>query len=130
MDRSLASVQTTPPAEHVWSATGLNGTITVQGEWVRIRKGLAPRSVGVRGERQVAIRDVTEVRVHPATAETNGYLELVLKDSDASMGGLLSASSGEHTVMFAEKSAAAFEQVRAQVQAVLDAGPPTRQTAA
>lgn len=130
MDRPLTPEETIAAAERSWSAAGVNGTVTVQGDRVTIRKGLAPRSVGVRGERQVPIRDITAVRLHPASSEAKGFLELVLKGNDASMGGLLAASSGEYTVLFTEQSAAAFEQVRAQVQAALDARTPPTHAAA
>lgn len=94
------------------SAKGLNGTVTVEGGAVTIRKGLVVRNTGIRGPSRIALRDVTDVRLEPATGERAGSLEFVVN-------GARPGASGEHTVTFAQASADQFDQVRARVQAAL-----------
>lgn len=94
------------------TATGVNGAITVDGALVTIRKGLVARNAGVRGPRRIAIRDVTQVRLEPASDQRPGSLEFVVN-------GDRPGANGEHTVLFAKPAASQFEQVRARVQAAL-----------
>lgn len=94
------------------SAKGLNGAVTVDGGLVTIRKGLVTRNTGIRGPSRIALRDVTDVRLEPATSERAGSLEFVAN-------GARPGANGERTIAFAEASADQFDRVRARVQAAL-----------
>lgn len=99
------------PSEPV-SAKGINGTVAVAGDVLTIRKGLTARSSGVRGPRHIAIREVTDICLGPATDEHAGSLQIVLN-------GNCAGANGEHTITFAKASAGQFDQVHARVQAAL-----------
>lgn len=125
---SPAPDPTRPAAPRAWSASGVNGTITISGDWITIRKGLVPRSFGIRRDRHVPLWGITAMRWQPATTETHGHLELIL--ADAPMGGLLAPHNGEHTITFTEESAPAFEHIRVNIQGALDARTSGTRTAA
>jgi len=110
-----------PVAGRRVSATGVNGQVTLDGDRLTIRKGLVRRSYGVRGDRDVPLRDLTAVRLRPATRSANGALELVVDRNGSRNGSPTAPPTGEYTLSFTEESAARFEQVRAGIQALLDA---------
>lgn len=103
------------------SARGANGAVTVDGDWVTIRKGLVRRSYGVRGARRIPVGDIAAVHLRPATDHARGYLQIVPAHDPPARNGLLSPTTDEHTVTFGPESAASFERVRGRLQAALDA---------
>lgn len=94
------------------SAEGINGAVSVDGALVTIRKGLVVRNSGIRGPRRIALRDVTDVRMEPATEERPGSLQVIVN-------GDRPDANGEHTIRFAKASSGRFEQVHARVRAAL-----------
>lgn len=95
------------------TAVGTNGQITVDGQQVRIRKGLVTRRHGVRGERQVSLANIAAVHVQPATEHGQGSLQLLLKSEEV--------ASDERIVRFAASSAEQFDAVRNRLEALLPA---------
>lgn len=104
----------TPPP--TLSATGVDGTVTVDGDRLTIHKGLSARRFGVRGSRTLAVGDLAEVRLDHPTAGSRGVLELRPVRRQSPSGSL-----GEYTVTFTEQSAGRFEQVHARLQDLLAA---------
>lgn len=109
----MTAISDTRPA--AVTARGINGQITVDGEQIRIRKGLLTRMHGVRGERRVQLQDLAAVHVEPATDQSQGSLQLLLEGEDT--------ATDERIVRFTAASAAQFDEVRSRLEALLQSLP-------
>lgn len=102
------------------SARGTNGTITLDGDQVRVHKGLGTLRHGARGERRIPLRRIVAVRMEPATDHSEGHLALLLEGEDPALHDQL-ATTGEHTIRFRPAAAAAFDEVRTRLESRLQA---------
>jgi len=98
---------------------GVLGTISFDGEWITITKGL----VGQRGtDYQIRAADVTGTRFKPGTRLFHGYVQFVLPGSTAAgekiglMHGGRPPHDDPHSLSIPRKSNAAAEKLVAAVE--------------
>jgi hypothetical protein len=97
-------------------AKGVNGQITVEGDWLTIeRKGLG-RIGHSKGERRIPLASITAVQMRPGGALANGFIKFTIPGSPESRGGLGDASQDENAVVFKRKQQAEFDAVREHVE--------------
>ena len=97
-------------------AKGVNGQITVLGDWLTIeRKGLG-RVGHSKGERRILLASITAVQMRPAGSLANGFIRFTLPGSPDLRGGLKGANTDENAVIFTKKHAAEFEAIREHVE--------------
>src|SRR5262245_21619744 len=102
-------------------AKGVNGQITVEGDWLTIeRKGLG-RIGHSKGDRRIPLASITAVQMRPPGALSNGFIKFTIPGSPQSRGGLGDANQDENAVLFAKKHQAEFEAVRERVESYLSA---------
>lgn len=98
------------------TAQGINGRITVDGDRVTLHKGLLTIRSGIRGQRLIPLNTIAGVTLQPATDQTDGRLQLVMRGADTSQQA---HGDGEYTIRFHPASAPSFERVRAHLDALL-----------
>ena len=97
-------------------AKGVNGQITVSGDWLTIhRKGFG-RLGHSKGDRRIPIGSITAVQMRPGGMFANGFVKFTVPGSPEIRGGLNSASSDENAVVFRKKHQAEFDAVRDRVE--------------
>jgi Domain of unknown function (DUF4429)/Short C-terminal domain len=97
-------------------AKGVNGQITVEGDWLTIeRKGLG-RIGHSKGDRRIPLASITAVQMRPGGAIANGFIKFTIPGSPESRGGLSDASKDENAVIFKRKQQAEFDAVREHVE--------------
>ncbi|HVL97847.1 MAG TPA: hypothetical protein VM324_00955 [Egibacteraceae bacterium] len=101
------------------TATGIDGTITVDADSLTIRKGFGTRTFGVRGSHTLAIWAIADAQLDAPTGERRGALQVRPVRQWSPNGSLT-----EYTVTFTEQAAGEFERVHARLQELL----PARQT--
>jgi hypothetical protein len=97
-------------------AKGVNGQITISGDWLTIeRKGFG-RLGHSKGDRRIPLASITAVQVRPAGTFVNGFVKFTIPGSPELRGGLTNASKDENAVTFKKKHRAEFDAVRARVE--------------
>lgn len=101
---------------------GVNGQITLTKTRVIIsRKGaLGIMTQGMKGDKEIPIKNITAVQFKKTGGVTNGYLQLSLLGSSESKGGIFDATKDENTVMFSSKQQPNFEEVKRYIDAIID----------
>lgn len=116
----MTTTSTHRPADHAGAdavtAQGINGRISIDRGRVTMHKGLTPRRSGIRGQRGVPLSQIAGVRLEAATDQTDGRLRLVMRGEDADN---VTHGDGEYTIRFHPTSAASFERVRSDLDALL-----------
>jgi hypothetical protein len=114
---------TTTPADEPLSddgsihARGVNGQITINGDWLTIeRKGFFGRVGHSKGDRRIPLASITAVQVRPAGSVANGFIRFTVPGSPELRGGLQNASKDENAVIFKKSQADDFERVRLAVE--------------
>ena len=99
-------------------AKGKNGQVEIVGDRVRIsRKGaLGFMTQGFKGEKEIAITDVSSIQFKTAGWATRGYIQFAFTGGTENKRGLLSAASDENTVMFNKKQQPEFENVKQEIE--------------
>jgi hypothetical protein len=108
----------------VLSAKGLDGQLTLDGDWLTISRkgGLAKLGHGLAGEKRVLVTNITAVRLK-AAGLTSGYLQISMMGSvDARKGGVLEAGRDENSVTFSKRQQGAFEAIRSQLEERMSSG--------
>jgi hypothetical protein len=100
-------------------AKGVNGQITIAGDWVTIeRKGLG-RIGHSKGDRRIPLGSITAVQMRPAGSLANGFLKFSVPGSPEVRGGLNAAGQDENSVIYTKKHQADFDAIRAHVEAYI-----------
>jgi len=101
-------------------ARGKNGQIEIVGDRVRIeRKGvLGFMTGGFKGEKDIAITDVTSIQFKKAGFATNGYMQFAFMGGTENKKGLFSAVNDENTIMFTKKQQADFEKIKEEIESL------------
>jgi Domain of unknown function (DUF4429)/Short C-terminal domain len=97
-------------------AKGINGRITISGDWLTItRKGLM--SIGhAKGDRRIPLASLTAVQFRPSSTFRNGYVRFLVPGSTERAGGEITAASDENMVTFKRKRQAEFDAIRERVE--------------
>lgn len=99
-------------------AEGSNGSITLDGDRVRIRhKGLANMmTAGLHGELEIPLSNITAIQMKPAGALLAGYIQLSILGGQTAPGGLMEATKDKNAVLFVKKQQAAFEEMKSEIE--------------
>ena len=98
-------------------AKGVNGQITISGNWLTIhRKGFG-RLGHSKGDRRIPLGSITAVQMRPAGTFANGFVKFTVPGSPEIRGGLNAATSDENAVIFKKKHRAEFDAVRDRIEA-------------
>ncbi len=112
------------------TAQGVNGTVEFDGQFVTIkREGALARMSQGRGEKRIAVRQITAVQMKPPGVMTNGFIQFTIGggvERQAAKGSrTINAASDENSVIFKKSQQADFEAVRAEIeQAIASGGAP------
>jgi Protein of unknown function (DUF2510)/Short C-terminal domain len=116
--RSGEEKQATPDPPTIY-AKGVNGQITISGDWVTIeRKGLG-RIGHSKGDRRIPLGSITAGQMRRAGSLATGFLKFSVPGSPAVRGGLKAATEDENSVVYTKKHQADFEAIRAHVEAYI-----------
>lgn len=100
------------------SASGYNGQITIDGEFVVIsRKGLMSKMYqGLKGDKRIPISSITSVQLREPKL-TDGFIQFGVAGSIDSGGGVLAARGDENSVSFYKKDLADMLAIRDHIEA-------------
>ena len=99
-------------------AVGHNGQLELTESVVRIkRKGfLAFMTQGLKGDKEIAISQISSIQFKKANVLVNGYIQLAFVGGQEAKGGIFQGVSDENTVMFRISQQPAFEAFRDELQ--------------
>lgn len=100
------------------SAEGINGQIFITGNKVTIRRkgGMALLTQGLKGEKNIPVKNITSVQFKQATKITNGFIQFSILAGNEAKGGILNAVNDENTVMFNAKQEPDFIEVKNYIE--------------
>lgn len=115
-------------------AIGVNGQLELVGNKIVIkRKGmLAKMTQGLKGDKEILIKQISSIQFKNAGAFTNGYIQFAFSGGKEDKGGLFDATKDENAVMFNKKQQLNFERLKKAVEEKIDelTHPVASQTAA
>ncbi|MFD0825809.1 DUF4429 domain-containing protein [Neobacillus sp. M.A.Huq-85] len=102
--------------------TGVNGQLELKENKIVIkRKGmLAKMSQGLKGDKEILIKQISSIQFKNAGTFTNGYIQFAFSGGKETKGGLVDATQDENTVMFNKKQAGDFEKFKVAVEEKID----------
>ncbi|MBC6972973.1 SHOCT domain-containing protein [Bacillus sp. Xin] len=103
-------------------ATGVNGQLQIEGNKITIkRKGmLAKMTQGLKGDKDIQIKQLSSIQFKPAGTFTNGYIQFTFSGGKEDKGGLFDATKDENTIMFNKKQQPNFIKVKALIEQKMD----------
>src|SRR4051794_32383646 len=102
-------------------AKGHNGQVRVDGDWLVIeRKGLG-RIGHSKGDKRIALGQITGVKMRPAGPLANGFIHFSTPGRDDLAGGLNAATKDDNSVIFTRKHQKEFEALREHVEQYISA---------
>lgn len=98
--------------------SGVNGQLEVTQTKVIIkRKGiLAKMTQGLKGDKEIQIKQISSIQFKKASALTNGYIQFSFSGSKEDKGGLFDATQDENSVMFSKKQMPEFEKAKELIE--------------
>jgi len=102
-------------------AKGINGTLILGKGYVEIvRTGFMSFAThGFKGNKKIAIKQISAVQSKPAGILTNGYIQFSFIGGTESKGGILLATHDENTVMFNKKQQLEFERIKKELEKII-----------
>ncbi|MCF7910074.1 DUF4429 domain-containing protein [Candidatus Pacearchaeota archaeon] len=102
-------------------AKGVNGTLILGKGYIEIvRKGfMSFATQGLKGNKKIAIKQISAVQFKPSGAFTNGYIQFSFIGGKESRGGIFLATQDENTVMFKKKQQPEFEKIKEEVEKIV-----------
>ena len=99
-------------------AKGINGILVLGKGYVEIvRKGfMSFMTQGLKGNKKIAIKQISAVQFKPAGLMTNGYIQFSFIGGKESKAGLFMATQDENTVMFKKKQQSDFERIKDKIE--------------
>ena len=95
------------------SAKGTNGTLVVKENTIEIiRSGINARLLGLRGNKEILIKNITSIQFKKPGLLTNGFIQFAFSGSSESKGGVLDATKDENSVVFAKSELKNFERLK------------------
>jgi len=104
------------------SVKGHNGALEVYENKIIIkRKGvLAFMTQGLKGDKEIYIRNISSVQIKRANMITNGYIQFSFLGGKEAKGSLLEATSDENTIMFTKNQQNDFERAKNKIEEILN----------
>ena len=97
-------------------AKGYNGQVRIDGDWLIIeRKGLG-RLGHSKGDKRIALGQITAVKMRPAGRLANGFIYFSTPGRDELRGGLSAARTDDNAVIFTRNHQSEFDAIREQVE--------------
>lgn len=99
-------------------AKGVNGQLTVTPTKVIIsRKGmLGLLSQGLKGNKEIRIRDISSIQFKKAGYAFNGYIQFAFLGGHETKGGIFDATKDENSIIFTKKQQKMFEEAKARIE--------------
>lgn len=95
------------------SAKGTNGTLVVKENTIEIiRSGLNARLLGLRGNKEILIKNITSIQFKKPGLLTNGFIQFAFSGSSESKGGVIDATKDENSVVFTKSELKNFERLK------------------
>ncbi|HBR10684.1 MAG TPA: hypothetical protein DD740_00440 [Chryseobacterium sp.] len=95
------------------TATGENGILKVNENTIElIRKGLTAKLIGLRGTKEIMIKDITSIQLKEPGFLTNGFIQFAFPRSQESKAGTFDAAKDENSIIFNKKQKNQFIQIR------------------
>lgn len=118
------------------SAKGTNGTLVIKDYTIEIvRSGLNARLLGLRGNKEILIKNITSIQFKQPGLLTNGFIQFAFSGSSESKGGVFDATKDENSIVFSKSELKNFERLkniinekRSSAQATESVSLPTHQT--
>ncbi|MBG9548733.1 SHOCT domain-containing protein [Cytobacillus firmus] len=103
-------------------ANGVNGQLELTGNKIIIkRKGMmAKMSQGLKGDKEILIKQISSIQIKKAGALTNGYIQFSFSGGKENKGGLFDATKDENTIMFNKKQMPDFEKLKLAIEEKID----------
>lgn len=119
----------------VIEAKGHNGTVIFDGAFVTIRRsGVLARTTVGKGEKRIPVASISAVQWKAPGALVNGFIAFTLAGGNEAKSRFgrqtIDAASDENSVIVMKKHAAAFDELRAAVEAAIVQQHGHRQAAA
>ncbi|SFC51909.1 DUF4429 domain-containing protein [Bacillus sp. UNCCL81] len=104
------------------NANGVNGQLEINGNKIVIkRKGmLAKMTQGLKGDKEILIKQISSIQFKPAGSLTNGYIQFAFSGGKENKGGLFDATKDENSIMFNKKQQKEFEAIKALIEEKLE----------
>jgi|GEM_PF-667100 hypothetical protein len=99
-------------------AHGVNGQLELFPTKIRIRRkgGLAFLTQGVKGDKDILIRQISSIQFRKSGHGLNGYLQFSFLGGQETKGGIRDATRDENTIMFSPRQQPAFETIKAAIE--------------
>ena len=99
-------------------AQGVNGKLILGKGYVEIvRKGaMSFLTQGIKGNKKIAIRQISAVQFKPAGLMFNGYIQFSFIGGNESKAGIFNATQDENTIMFKKKQQPEFEKIKEEIE--------------
>lgn len=95
------------------SAKGTNGTLVVKENTIEIvRSGLNARLLGLRGNKEILIKNITSIQFKQPGLLTNGFIQFAFSGSSESKGGVFDATKDENSIVFSKSELKNFERLK------------------
>ncbi len=92
---------------------GTNGSLIVNEYSITImRKGFTTKLIGLRGNKEILISDITSIQFKEPGLLTNGFIQFSFAGSNERNGGTFNAVSDENSVTFTKKNAKKFQYLK------------------
>ncbi len=119
-------VGTQPPQQSgavLMRANGYNGQLELLQSAVRIKRaGIKARFGGVKNEKEIQIRDISNFQYKPPTRFVNGYIRFIL--AGGGRGIRTSVAQDENLVIFTFQQRRAFEAIKQAIEQRIRPGAP------
>jgi len=106
------------------TAKGRNGQVTFDGKTVTIqREGAAARATHGRGDKMIALRQISAIQLKPVSLMTSGYIQFTvpgeLSNNKGKGGRTIDAAKDENAVLFLKKQEPEFVALRNAIQTAI-----------
>ncbi|KTB47702.1 DUF4429 domain-containing protein [Dehalogenimonas alkenigignens] len=98
-------------------AKGLNGSLELHPKMLVIRRSgfNALVSQGVKGDKEIAISQISAVQFKVPGTFTNGYIQFSFIGGQESKSGIFDAVKDENSVVFTKKQLSEFENLKSEL---------------
>ena len=94
-------------------AQGSNGILIVKNNTIEIqRSGLNARLLGLRGNKEILIKNISSIQFKKPGTFTNGFIQFAFSGSVESKGGVFDATKDENSIVFTKANLSQFEKLR------------------
>lgn len=92
---------------------GTNGTLIVKENTIElVRTGITARLLGLRGTKEILIKNITSIQYKKPGMLTNGFIQFAFSGSKESKGGVLDATKDENSIVFEKSAQSQFEKLK------------------